>query len=53
MLMGGYLLARSWSGRLQPAARATIDNTLPMWHCVSVQGLLGMVAVQMAPRLAG
>jgi cytochrome c oxidase subunit I+III len=52
LLMGGYVLARSWSGRLQPAARATLDNTLLMWHCVTAQGLLAALAVQLAPRLA-
>lgn len=52
LLMGGYVLARSWSGRLQPVARATIDNTLLMWHCVTAQGLLAALAVQMAPRFA-
>ena len=41
LLMGGYLLARSWRGRLQPQARATLDNTLLMWHCASVQGVTG------------
>ena len=50
LLMGSYVLARSWSGRLQPAARATIDNTLLMWHCVTAQGLLAALAVQLAPR---
>jgi cytochrome c oxidase subunit I+III len=50
LLMGGYLLARSWSGRLQPQARATLDNTVPMWHCVSAQGLIGLLLVQSLPR---
>jgi len=53
LLMGGYVLVRSWSGRLQPAARATIDNTAPMWHCVTAQGILGALTVQLVPRLLG
>lgn len=53
MLMGGYVLVRSWSGRLQPAARATIDNTALMWHCVTAQGIVGALAVQGVPRLLG
>ncbi|CAN7361457.1 cbb3-type cytochrome c oxidase subunit I [Variovorax paradoxus] len=53
MLMGGYVLVRSWSGRLQPAARATIDNTALMWHCVTAQGIIGALAVQAVPRLLG
>ncbi|MBT2325679.1 cbb3-type cytochrome c oxidase subunit I [Variovorax paradoxus] len=50
LLMGGYLLARSWTGRLQPQARATLDNVVPMWHCVSAQGLAGLLLVQALPR---
>jgi cytochrome c oxidase subunit I+III len=53
LLMGGYVLVRSWTGRLQPAARAPIDNTAPMWHCVTAQGILGALTVQLVPRLLG
>jgi len=53
LLMGGYVLVRSWSGRLQPAARATIDNTAVMWHCVTAQGIIAALAVQLVPRLLG
>jgi len=53
LLMGAYLLARSFAGRLQPQARATLDNTLPMWHCASVQGVAGLLLVQALPRLLG
>jgi cytochrome c oxidase subunit I+III len=52
-MMGGYLLARSFAGRLQPQARATLDNTLPMWHCATVQGVAGLLLVQALPRLLG
>ncbi|MGR4870681.1 cbb3-type cytochrome c oxidase subunit I [Variovorax sp. LARHSF232] len=51
LMMGGYLLVRSWSGQLQPRARATLDNVLPMACCVLAQGVLGALAVQLAPRL--
>lgn len=51
LLMGGYLLVRSWAGRLQPRARASLDNTVPIWHCVSAQGLIGLLLVQSLPRL--
>jgi cytochrome c oxidase subunit I+III len=53
LLMGANLLARSFAGRLQPQARATLDNTLPMWHCASVQGVAGLLLVQALPRLLG
>ena len=50
-LMGGYLLVRSWSGRLAPSARATLDNTALMWHCVTAQGVIAMLAAHLMPRL--
>jgi cytochrome c oxidase subunit I+III len=53
LLMGGYVLVRSWAGRLQPAARATIDNTGIMWHCVTVQGIVAALTVQLVPPLLG
>jgi cytochrome c oxidase subunit I+III len=53
LLMGGYVLVRSWTGRLQPAARATLDNTALMWHCVTAQGVLGALTVQLVPRVLG
>jgi cytochrome c oxidase subunit I+III len=51
MLMGGYLLVRSWAGRLQPRARATLDNTSPLWHGTTVQGCIALLLVQGLPRL--
>ncbi len=51
-LMGGYLLVRSWSGHLQPSARATLDNTVLMWHCVTAQGAIALGVVQAMPTLA-
>ncbi|WP_143684876.1 cytochrome c oxidase subunit I [Variovorax sp. KK3] len=53
MLMGSYLLVRSWTGRLQPSARATLDNTAPMWHGTTAQGLIALLLVQALPRLLG
>lgn len=53
IVMGGYVLARSWSGRLLPEARATLDNTALMWHYTTAQGLAAAVLVQGLPRLLG
>lgn len=50
-LMGGDTMVRSWSGHLQPEARATLDNTVLMWHCVTAQRLIGLVVVQAMPIL--
>jgi cytochrome c oxidase subunit I+III len=52
LLMDGYVLVRSGSGRLRPDARATLDNTVLMWHCVTAQGAIGAALVQWLPRLA-
>jgi len=48
--MGLYTLARSWSGRLRPDARATLDSTALMWHCATAQALLAALAVHLASR---
>ncbi len=53
LFMGGYTLARSWAGKLQPSARASADNTRVMWHCVTLQGVIGLVLVQGLPGLMG
>ena len=50
LLMGAYLLARSFSGRLLPQARATLDNSWLMWLGVTAQGLVGTGAIQMIGR---
>ena len=39
VLMGGYVIARSWRGKLLPRARATMDNSALFWHYVTAQGL--------------
>jgi cytochrome c oxidase subunit I+III len=53
MVMGSYVLARSWSRRLAPEARATLDNTALLWHYVTVQGIAGTALVQWLPLLLG
>ena len=53
LVMGGYVLARSWSGRLRQDARATLDNTALFWHYVTVQGLAGMALVRLLPQWMG
>ncbi len=53
LLMGGYVLVRSWTGRLRPDARATYDNTVLMWHCITAQGLIGLLLVQLLPKVLG
>lgn len=53
LVMGVYLLARSWSGRLRPDARATLDNTALIWHGVVVQALAGMALVRWLPGWMG
>jgi cytochrome c oxidase subunit I+III len=50
LFMGGYVLARSFSGRLQTTARATLDNSWLMWLGVTAQGLVGTGAVQLIGR---
>jgi cytochrome c oxidase subunit I+III len=49
-VMGGYLLARSWSGKLADNARATMDNTWLMWHYVTVQGVVAIWLVRLLPQ---
>jgi cytochrome c oxidase subunit I+III len=53
VVMGGYVLARSWSGKLAPQARATLDNTALLWHYTTAQGLVAAALVQGLPRLLG
>ena len=53
MLMGGYVTARSWTRKLHHAVRATLDNTALMWHCVTTQGLIDALTVQLVPVALG
>jgi cytochrome c oxidase subunit I+III len=51
LVMGVYVCARAWSGKLNTDARASLDNTALLWHYVSVQGLAGMGIVYLMPLL--
>ncbi|USX23484.1 cytochrome c oxidase subunit I [Oxalobacteraceae bacterium OTU3REALA1] len=53
VILGCYLLARSWAGRLAPASRATLDNCALVWHYVTLQGFVIAAAVQWLPKLMG
>ncbi|HET6600056.1 MAG TPA: cbb3-type cytochrome c oxidase subunit I, partial [Burkholderiaceae bacterium] len=50
LLMGGYLIVRSLSGRLRIDARGTLDCIALMWHYVGAQGLVIMAAVSLLPQ---
>ncbi|WPB55847.1 cbb3-type cytochrome c oxidase subunit I [Xylophilus sp. GOD-11R] len=49
-VMAPYVLARSWTGLLQPRARATLDNIVLFWHYVTAQGVAGAALVQFLPE---
>ena len=49
LLTGGYVLARSLTGKLRDDARATIDNAALLWHYVTVQGIAGTLVVHLLP----
>ena len=49
LVMGLYVCARTWSGKLLPAARASLDNTVLLWHYVTLQGLIGMGVIRLLP----
>lgn len=53
LLMAGYLLVRSWSGRLHAQARATLDSTSVLWHWTTVQGLAALLLVRQLPAWMG
>ncbi|RIX71361.1 cytochrome ubiquinol oxidase subunit I, partial [Acidovorax cavernicola] len=53
LVMGSYVLARSWAGRLRGNARATLDNTALMWHGTVAQALAGMALVRWLPAWMG
>lgn len=53
IVMGCYVLARSWAGRLRTDARATLDNTALMWHGTVAQALVGMALVRWLPAWMG
>ncbi|MBC7597869.1 MAG: cbb3-type cytochrome c oxidase subunit I [Polaromonas sp.] len=49
LVMGLYVCARVWSGKLRVDARASLDNTALLWHYVTVQGLAGMGIIYLMP----
>jgi cytochrome c oxidase subunit I+III len=53
LLMGGYVVARSFAGALRPDARATLDNSALFWHYVTAQGVAGIVLVRWLPQWMG
>jgi len=53
MLAAAYLLARSWKGKLTMASRSSLDNTALLWHCTSLQGIAGVLTIQLLPQWMG
>ncbi|MBV7542707.1 cbb3-type cytochrome c oxidase subunit I [Acidovorax sp. sic0104] len=53
VVMGCYVLARSFTGMLHSEARATLDNTALMWHSTVAQALAGMALVRWLPSWMG
>jgi cytochrome c oxidase subunit I+III len=53
MLVGAYVVARSWRRKLLPRTRASMDNSALLWHYVTAQGLAGALLLQLLPRLLG
>ena len=51
LIVAAYLVARSWSGHLTPASRATMDNSALIWHYTTLQGLAFALAVNVMPLL--
>lgn len=49
LIMGVYVCARAWTGKLRSDARASLDNTALLWHYVTVQGLAAMGIVYLMP----
>ena len=51
VLMGGFVCARYWAGKLMPEARASLDNSAILWHYVTAQGIAGMAVISLMPLL--
>ena len=51
LAMVAYTLARLWCGRLDAVRRITFDNTCIMGHYVVAQGIVLVIALEVAPRL--
>lgn len=52
-IMGLFVLARSFAGRLDAERRGTYENTLLLWYYAAGQGLVALAVVHLAPRLFG
>ncbi|HEX7984362.1 MAG TPA: cytochrome c oxidase subunit I [Duganella sp.] len=52
-ILACYLLARSWTGRLTPPGRATLDNCALVWHYATLQGLCIAAVLRWLPQLMG
>jgi len=50
-LMGGYTVARAWSGMIDATRRNVFDNTRIFWYYSTAQGLIALSVLQSA-RLA-
>jgi cytochrome c oxidase subunit I+III len=48
-LMAAYLMARYFSGKLLPNARATLDNSALFWRYSAVLAIVSMLLIQMLP----
>ena len=53
LIMGGFVIARSFAGKLDAVRRQTYDNTMLMWHYTTAQGLVGLAIVALFPSLSG
>lgn len=53
IVVGLYLVARSWAGHLGLRARATLDNAVLLWHVATAQGLLSEATVRAVPMWVG
>jgi cytochrome c oxidase subunit I+III len=51
LVMACYVLARSFCGRLEPARRASFDNTMLIWSYTVGQGLVALATIHLFPRL--
>jgi cytochrome c oxidase subunit I+III len=51
LVMACYTLARSFCGLLDPARRATFDNTRLIWYYTVGQGLVALATIHLFPRL--
>ncbi|WP_140631481.1 cbb3-type cytochrome c oxidase subunit I [Methylibium rhizosphaerae] len=53
VVMAGYLGARLLCGHVTPRSRATLDNTLLVWHGCAAQAVVSALVVQLLPWVMG